>query len=70
MKIEVKAKMTAGTHPVHGPIIKGQAYTIEEGQFAPQLFERPSKDWQAPWERKAAKTNDSAGPAPAKKKGR
>lgn len=50
-KITVKAKVTAGVHPVHGPIIEGQEYTIEEHQFAPQLFERPSKDWRAPWER-------------------
>lgn len=42
MKITVTAKITAGVHPIHGAIIKGQTYTIEEHQFADQLFERPA----------------------------
>lgn len=50
-KIKVIAKLTAGMHTVHGPIIQGQSYQIEEHEFAPQLFERPSDDWLAPWER-------------------
>ena len=64
--ITVTAKITAGTHKVHGPIVKGQKYTMREDQFAPELFERPSKDWLAPWER----DQKTESPAPAGKKGR
>lgn len=68
-KITVTARITAGTHSVHGPIVKGKTYTIEEDQFAPQLFERPAPDWLAPWEREAK--TDTAPPAePGAKKGR
>ena len=66
-KISVTAKLTAGTHPVHGPIIQGQTYHIEEHEFAPQLFERPSDDWQAPWERST--TNKKPATTKAAKKG-
>jgi hypothetical protein len=54
-KIEVKAKITAGVHPKHGPIINGRTYTIEEHEYADQLFERPSPEWLAPWEREKPK---------------
>jgi hypothetical protein len=37
--IQVRAKITAGTHPVHGPIVKDQLYTIKPEQMADQLFE-------------------------------
>lgn len=37
--MRVRAKMNAGTHPVHGPIIKDQEYDITEDQMADQLFE-------------------------------
>jgi hypothetical protein len=40
MKITVTAKITAGVHPIHGAIIAGQTYVIEDHQFAEQLFER------------------------------
>lgn len=50
-KVEVKAKITAGVHPQHGPIVQGRTYTIEEHEYADQLFERPSAEWLAPWER-------------------
>lgn len=46
--ITVRAKITAGTHPVHGPIIEGQEYRIEESQMADQLFERVGDDNQPP----------------------
>lgn len=66
-KINVVAKLTAGTHPVHGPIIQGQSYQIEEREFASQLFERPFDDWLAPWERTT--TNKKPATAKAAKKG-
>ena len=56
--ITVRAKVTAGTHPVHGAIVEGQLYDIEESQFADQLFELVEDDNQTP--------PDAAG----KKKGR
>jgi hypothetical protein len=40
MKITVTAKITAGVHPIHGAIIAGQTYTIEDHQFAEELFTR------------------------------
>ena len=60
MQITVVAKGDLGTHPVHGPIQAGQSFTIEEEQFADQLFERPSPEWQAPWERQPAVADDAA----------
>lgn len=51
--ITVRAKITAGVHPVHGPIVEGQIYTIEESQFADQLFERVETDHQPPAAAKA-----------------
>lgn len=48
--IEVVAKVTAGVHPEHGPIIEGQRYTIREDQFADQLFERVETETEAPAE--------------------
>jgi hypothetical protein len=53
-KITVKAKITAGYHPgLNTNIIQGDEYVIEEEQFGDQLFDRPSPDWLAPWERPA-----------------
>jgi len=52
--ITVKAKINAGHHPKYGEIKKGKPYTIDENDFGEQLFERPDKNWKAPWERKAA----------------
>ncbi|MCF6180060.1 MAG: hypothetical protein L3J63_11830 [Geopsychrobacter sp.] len=49
--IKVKAKINGGHHPIYGQIVKGQTYTIHETHFGDQLFERPSKNWKAPWER-------------------
>lgn len=46
MKITVRAKLTAGVHPVHGPIVEGQIYTIEADQMADQLFEVVANDKQ------------------------
>jgi hypothetical protein len=40
MTITVTAKINAGTHPRLGAIIQGQAYTIEEADFSPVLFDR------------------------------
>lgn len=40
-KITVKAKIDGGIHLKHGPIIKGQNYTIDEEDFGAELFERP-----------------------------
>lgn len=37
-KITVTAKITAGVHPVHGAIVEGRTYEIDEDQFADQLF--------------------------------
>lgn len=59
-KVEVKAKITAGVHPRHGPIVKGRTYTIEEHEFADQLYERPSSDWLAPWEREKSKKKSAS----------
>jgi hypothetical protein len=50
-QITVKGKGNLGVHPDHGAIKAGQEYTIDEMQFADQLFERPAPDWLAPWER-------------------
>lgn len=43
-RITVTARITAGTHPVHGPIVEGQRYEIEEHQFADQLFYAPGEE--------------------------
>lgn len=62
-KITVKAKTTAGFHPgLNINIVEGEEHIIEESQFADQLFERPSPDWLAPWERASAplSTSDEA----------
>lgn len=66
-KITVIAKITAGTHPVHGPIVEGEHYEILEHQFASELF-APPKGWLAPWERPVE--NHNASPAAAGKKRR
>lgn len=56
--MKVRAKITAGTHPVHGPIVEGQLYDIEDHQMADQLFEQVTDEPTTP-------------PAePGKKKGR
>jgi len=53
MTITVKAKITAGYHPgLNANIVEGEEYTIEEAQFADQLFHKPSPEWLAPWERR------------------
>lgn len=49
-KITVKAKIDGGVHLKHGPIIKGQEYTIEEEDFGAELFERPP-GFESPHER-------------------
>lgn len=48
MKITVRAKITAGVHPEHGPIVEGQEYRIEEHQMADELFELVGDDNQPP----------------------
>lgn len=59
-QITVKAKMTAGFHPgLNTNIIEGEEHTINESQFADQLFERPSPDWLAPWEREPVQPADT-----------
>jgi hypothetical protein len=42
-QITVTAKGNLGWSPVFGEIIAGQKYTIDEKNFAPELFERPAK---------------------------
>ncbi|TLM66010.1 MAG: hypothetical protein FDZ69_07455 [Deltaproteobacteria bacterium] len=50
-RITVRAKITAGTHPVHGPIVKDQEYRIHPHEMADELFEvvenRPLKSAEA-----------------------
>ncbi len=41
--ITVIGKGDLGYSPKFGPIVKDQQYTIEEEDFAPELFERPGK---------------------------
>jgi hypothetical protein len=51
-QITVKAKISAGYHPgINTEIVKDQEYTIDESKWGEELFERPSPDWLAPWER-------------------
>lgn len=54
-KIEVKARIDAGHHRKYGEIIKGRKYIIDANDFGEQLFERPNKNWKAPWERQEEK---------------
>jgi hypothetical protein len=57
-KIKVKAKIDAGHHRKYGEIKKGKSYTIDENDFGDQLFERPSKNWKAPWEQTKEQKGD------------
>ena len=40
--ITAKAKNDAGRHPVLGPIIEGQEYTVAAEHFPLELLERPA----------------------------
>lgn len=52
-QITVTARGDFGNHPKHGLILQGQKYTIDERDFAPQLFEPPTADYKPIWEREA-----------------
>jgi hypothetical protein len=41
--IKVVGKGDFGVHAVHGEIIKGKEYEIDEGYFTDALFELPAK---------------------------
>lgn len=41
--IIVVGRDNLGTSPKFGPIVKGQEYTIEKDDFAPELFELKKK---------------------------
>lgn len=63
--ITVKAKDNFGYSQVHQKeIIKDEEYTMDESEFGEALFERPSPEWIAPWERESVE----AAPAEGKKK--
>lgn len=64
-KIKVKGKGDFGFHPgLRVEVKKGEEYTIDAEDFADQLFERPSPEWRAPWEKEPAE----AAPVEGKKK--
>lgn len=65
-KITVKARIDGGVHLKHGPIIKGQTYTIDEEDFGAELFERP-EGFESPHEktdRERAEVEQAKSPAP------
>ena len=43
-----------GTHPRYGALKPGAKIAIEEEDFGAELFERPSKGWLSPHEKKDA----------------
>lgn len=53
MQITVKAKDNLGFSPKFGEIVKGQEYTMEEEEFADQLFDGPTPDYKPIWIREA-----------------
>ena len=69
-QITVKAKINAGFHPgLNTNIVQGEEYTIDESQYGDQLFERPSPDWLAPWERAPEQLQPADEPAAEPKAG-
>ena len=78
-QITVTAKGDFGFHPKHGLIKKGEKYTIDERDYADQLFDPPTPDYKPIWEREAeaaaspapdlTPVPDSRSPVPAVEKG-